>query len=171
MICEKCKKKEANYHSTLIINGVSESIHLCEDCARREGKLGAKSTDIFEEFFNSFNDAFSKDIFDGFFCPSCSTSFTSFKNNGYLGCENCFDVFKHDIDDLFNFFTPKFKKSLPKIKDEKIEFNTPKKSKEEIEIENLQQKLALAIKEERYEDASDYNKQIKNLKEKLKNNK
>ena len=149
MICDKCKQKDAVYHSTLIINGVSESVHLCEDCARREGKIGGNTTDIFDEFFNSFDDAFSKDIFDGFFCPSCSSSFTDFKNNGYIGCKDCFDVFKHDIDDLFNFFTPKFKKGLPKFKDEKIEFNTPKKTKEELEIEKLQAKLATAIKEER----------------------
>ena len=93
MICDKCKQKNAIYHSTLIINGVSESINLCEDCARSEGKLAGRASAVFDEFFNSFNNAFSKDIFEGFFCPSCSTSFTSFKNNGYVGCENCFDVF------------------------------------------------------------------------------
>ena len=39
MLCDKCKKHEACYHSTLVINGEVKSTHLCEECATKEGVL------------------------------------------------------------------------------------------------------------------------------------
>lgn len=157
MLCEKCKKNEACYHSTLIVNGVSQSTHLCEECAKKEGLMKGSSQEFFKDFFNEFNDMFNTNLLDDFFCPSCNIGFNQFRKRGFLGCDDCFDVFKKDIESLLNFKTEK----------EEITFNTPNKSKEEKQIEDLQEKLKYAIKEERYEDASDYNKKIKELKNKL----
>lgn len=162
MLCQKCKQKEAVYHSTLIVNGQSQTTNLCEDCARSEGYL-KDTNEFFNNFFKEFDSMFSQSIFDGLFCPSCNTNFTDFKNHKFLGCEDCFDVFKNDVDALLNGFSTR-------IDDDKIEFNTPKKSKDEQKLEELKASLQNAIKDERYEDAADINKQIKNLQNKINNN-
>ena len=154
MLCQNCKKKEACYHSTLIVNGNSQSTHLCADCAKKEG-VNNNQTKFFEEFFKDFDNIFNANFnkINEFFCPSCNINFNDFRLNRFLGCPDCFDVFKSDLERLIE-------------DDDKIEFNTPKKTKEQIEIDELTTKLKSAIKDERYEDASDYNKRIKALKEK-----
>lgn len=155
MKCEKCKINEACYHSTLIVNGREQSTHLCNDCAKKEGVLDSNKN-FFKDFFNEFNDVFNRE-FDDFFCPSCNIGFNQFRSKGFLGCPDCFDVFKSDLENFINLNN-----------EDKITFNTPKKCKEEIELEKLQEKLNKAIKDERYEDATDINKKIKEIKNKLK---
>lgn len=151
MLCDKCKKNEACYHSTLIINGNQKSTHLCTECAKKEGVM--KDNKFFKNFFKDFNDRFNEQMkkLDNLLCPTCNMSFDDFKNNDFLGCPDCFDVFKEDLEDFA---------------DDKIEFRTPQKSKEEIELDKLKQQLKNAIDEERYEDAGDITKQIKNYKQK-----
>jgi len=156
MLCDKCKKNEACYHSTIIINGHSESTNLCSECAKEE-KVLDNNVNFFKDFFNEFNDVFNAEL-DNFFCPSCSIGFNQFRRKGFLGCPDCFDVFRQDLENVVNL----------KQKDE-ITFNTPTKSKEEKHLADLQEKLDKAIKDERYEDAGDYNKQIKEIIKKLKN--
>lgn len=146
MKCEKCKINEACYHSTIIINGESKSTNLCMECAKKEG---FKENNFFENFFNEFK-TIQSSLFDDFMCTSCHTPFKMFRNNNFLGCPDCFDVFKTDLQDYL-------------INNEQIKFNTP--SKKEIEIEELKIKLKKAIEEERYEDAGDYNKRLKKLQE------
>lgn len=154
MLCEKCKKNEACYHSTLIVNGNSKSTHLCADCAKKEGVMKDNSNKFFKNFFKDFNDSFNFDFdkLDNLFCPTCNMNFGDFKANDFLGCPDCFDFFKEDFEDLKD--------------DDKIEFSTPKKTKEEQELDRLKDQLKTAINEERYEDAADINKQIKNYKSK-----
>ena len=156
MFCQNCNKKEAVYHATTILNGVEESCHLCEECAVQAGKM--RSTDeIFKTFFKSFNDFFEQDVFDNLFCPTCNNSLTDFRNHNFLGCEDCFDFFKTDLNALTNIGR----------KNDKIEFRTPQKSPDEEKLEELKLSLQKAIKDERYEDASDINKQIKKLQQKI----
>ena len=35
MLCDKCKKNEANYYRKTIINGVTTEQHLCSECAKK----------------------------------------------------------------------------------------------------------------------------------------
>lgn len=160
MLCEKCKQNEACYHSTLIVNGAKTSTNLCEACARKEGFMKNETKDFFDSIFNDYKSIFDEDILSDFVCPSCNLNFDEFRLNNFLGCPDCFSSFKKDALDCIN--------GKAKFDDEKIEFCTPKKSKEEKELEDLTAKLNSAIKDERYEDAGDINKKIKELKNKLK---
>lgn len=156
MLCEKCKKNQACYHSTIIINGHSESTNLCSVCAKKEGEIESNKN-FFKNFFKEFNDMFNSEL-DKFFCPSCSIGFNQFRNKGFLGCSDCFDVFKQDLESVVKL----------KNKDE-ITFNTPPKTKQEKQLLELQEKLNKAISEERYEDAADINRKIKEINNKLNN--
>ena len=161
MLCEKCKQNEACYHSTLIVNGAKTSTNLCADCARKEGLMKDETKDFFDNIFDNFNSFFNMNGLDDFICPTCQTNFNEYRLNNFLGCPDCFSNFKKDLLDILE-------EKNNKIDDEKIEFCTPKKTKEEKQLDDLQSQLASAIKDERYEDAGEINKKIKELKNKIK---
>ena len=51
MKCDKCGAPSV-YHSTYIVNGVSQSTKLCRDCAIKEGVFNQK-TNLFDDLFSS----------------------------------------------------------------------------------------------------------------------
>ena len=50
MKCDKCGKPSV-YHSTLIVNGVSQTRNLCRDCAIKEGVFNSEPTSLFDDMF------------------------------------------------------------------------------------------------------------------------
>ena len=164
MLCDKCKKHEACYHSTLVINGEVKSTHLCENCAIKDGVFNKGHTSIFDEFrtltnFLGFND------FEDKSCPKCNWTLSQFKNLGMLGCDACYNAFEDEIEDIVKRIQPYDENKL-----DNIEFNVKKqdaKLSKEQKLITLKADLQKAIKEERYEDAGALNKQIKQLTKEL----
>ena len=158
MQCDRCGKPSV-YHSTLIVNGVSQSRNLCRDCAIKEGVFNTE-TSLFDDMFSAFADFLPFEKVEDVTCPVCKTSLVEFKNSGKLGCPNCYEAFREEIADIVKriapFSTHKLEtSSAPKTK-------TAKSSKEE-QIATLKAELQLAVKEERYEDASKLKKKIQSL--------
>lgn len=165
MLCDKCKKKEACYHSTLVVNGDSKSTHLCEDCARKEGVFSKVNNSIFDEF-RSLTNMLGFNDFDDIVCKNCGMSLRQFRDFGLLGCEKCYDTFEDEIADIVRRIQPD-----TEHKADKIEFNTEVKKEElskEQQLAGLKQDLKNAIDEERYEDAGVINKKIKKLEKEIK---
>lgn len=165
MKCDKCKVNEACYHSTLIVNGEAKSTHLCEHCAMEEGVFNKTYNSIFDEF-RSLTNFLGFDDFEDKVCPKCHWTLGQFKNNGMLGCSDCYDAFESEIEDIVKRIQPDTQNKL-----DNIEFKVETKKKEitkEQKLVNLKSDLQKAIKEERYEDASVINKEIKKLEKELK---
>lgn len=163
MLCDKCKTKEACYHSTLVVNGEIKSTHLCESCAVKEGVFKKRSS-IFDEF-RTFADFLGFDSYDDKICPKCNWNLRQFKNSGLLGCDKCYETFEQEIEDIIRRVQPYTENKL-----DSVEFNVENKKKEltkEQKLINLKSDLQKAIKEERYEDASVINKEIKKLNKEL----
>ena len=162
MLCDKCKKHEACYHSTLIVNGESKSTHLCESCAIKEGVFNKRYNSIFDEF-RSLTNFLGFDDFEDRACPSCHWSLRQFKNSGLLGCSDCYNAFEDEIEDIVKRIQPYTENKL-----DNIEFKVESKdlSKEQ-KLVTLKADLQKAIKEERYEDAGEINKEIKKLTKEL----
>ena len=163
MLCDKCKKHEACYHSTLAINGEVKSTHLCESCAKEEGVF-KKRYSIFDEF-KTLTNFLGFDDFEDKVCENCNWTLRQFKNTGLLGCSKCYNVFEDDILDIVKRIQPDTQNKF-----DKIEFNVESKKQEltkEQELDSLKQDLQKAIKEERYEDAGVINKKIKKLTKEL----
>ncbi len=158
MPCDKCGAPSV-YHSTFIVNGVSQKTNLCRDCALKEGVFSNQSTNIFEDLFSSFQDLLGFDEVENVVCPVCKTSLREFKNSGLLGCPNCYETFKAEIQDVIKrvapFPTHKQEAIKPVAKKEKL-------TKEE-KINRLREDMKLAVSEERYEDAAKIKKQIAKL--------
>ncbi len=164
MLCDKCKKNEACYHSTLVVNGEVKSTHLCEKCAIKEGVFSKKYNSIFDEF-RSLTNFLGFDDFEDKVCPNCSWTLSQFKNRGVLGCGECYNAFEEEINDIVKRIHPDIENKVDNI-EFKVE-ETKKNLAKEQKLENLKSDLQKAIKEERYEDAGVINKQIKKLSKEL----
>ena len=123
-------------------------------------------------------------------CDNCGYTFDDIVNTGKLGCGNCYDVFEAKLDPIIkriqganqhvgrigkiidNKIDEKLKQSESKENNDsnnmnnennnKIEnANNSKDNDKKAKLEQLQEQLKLAIKEERYEDAAKIRDEIK----------
>ena len=102
MLCDNCKKREANVRYTENVNGVRRELNLCEECSIRLGIANKMNFDINMDF-PSFN---IQNLFGGIFedfanltepqfmplieqvkdirCKNCGMSFEDITENGRL---------------------------------------------------------------------------------------
>lgn len=164
MNCDRCGKPSV-YHSTLIVNGVSQTTNLCRDCAIKEGVFNSNPTSIFDDMFEAFADFLPFEKVADIVCPVCKTSLREFKNTARLGCPNCYDAFREEIGKIVKRLAPFETHKQEAISNAKVKTDNSKKkaqTKEE-KIASLRSEMALAVKEERYEDAGKIKKQIQKL--------
>lgn len=95
MLCQNCKKRQANINHVQIVGGKYLEVHLCEHCAY--------------EMFGTFELSMKHGIASGLLdeavteekvCPLCGMHFSEYRRTGLLGCPSCYDVFK---DELINY--------------------------------------------------------------------
>ena len=173
MKCTHCHEKEANTHIKRTINGVTQEMYLCEDCAKELG--------VMDEF------AFEPLSMDNFFgnllgagvsalnsltgidrCSSCGTSFTDIINSGRGGCADCYTKFEDKLEPSIEKLHGRTKHigkfvTYSEEAEPKKDDSAPKKSEPKSEIEKLKEDLKLAVKEQRFEDAAVIRDKIKDL--------
>ena len=187
MLCERCKKREANIRYTEVINGVATEHNLCSQCAK-EMDFGPYSA-IFEEFplgrLLSGLLGFSADgeteveKKEGFevTCPTCKTTYSQFVENSRFGCPDCYGVFDLFIGDNMKHLHgaerhtgkhPKYQSGFETGSEASPEGKEgPDGFQAEEELSVLNSKLKEAIREEEYEAAARYRDEIKVLKERM----
>ncbi len=160
MQCDKCGKPSV-YHSTLIVNGVSQTRNLCRDCAIKEGVF-ATETSLFDDMFSAFADFLPFEKVADISCPVCKTTLRSFKSTNLLGCPNCYDAFRDEISAVVKRIAPfeTHKENPRKLDKKRPEKTTITKAEK---IANLRAEMAKAVKDERYEDAGKLKKKIQKL--------
>lgn len=111
MLCQKCKKNEANVFYSESINGKEKTYALCTDCAREleeKGELNSPvSNGIFESninvgsLFSSLfgNHSSATAITQSKRCPICGSTFANFVKLGRAGCPGCYSEFSDEIAD------------------------------------------------------------------------
>ena len=155
--CDRCGEPSV-YRSKLIINGVSQTSNLCRECAIKEGVFN-NQTNMFDDILSSFSNFLGLEAVDGVSCPVCKTTLREFKTTSKLGCVNCYETFKDEVNKIIQRIAPFEKHKQIQIKETK---QTKKQTKEE-KILSLKAEMAEAVKEERYEDAAKIKKQIQKL--------
>lgn len=178
MLCDNCGENEATVRYTEIINGHKREMMLCEECSK---KLGINNIDLklpidFSSFFGDLISEYEQSDFLPMFemdndlrCKTCNLSYKEFLNTGKLGCPDCYDTFKDRINTVLNRIQGSTeyqgRKSLPSGK--KSTFTSHKKEEKQMqkknEVDDLEEKLKLAIKDERYEDAAKIRDKIKKI--------
>ena len=151
MLCDKCKKNVATYHSKTIINGVETNEHLCSECAKKAGVDTSFDFGNFR-FFDMFDSPFIEDNDFGL---------------GYLPSS----IFDSDNDFYENRFSSKgiLDDAMQSIKKGAKEFKE-EESKIDPNLKKLQEELKDAVDKEDYEKAAELKKKIEALKNKDKNN-
>lgn len=172
MLCDICKKKQATVHITEIINNKMTELHLCEDCAKE------KSFQMEQHFgladllagLSDIEVSLKEDQQSVLKCSNCGLSYEDFRKIGRLGCSQCYDAFKENLEPLLKRIhraTKHFgsaplkrkpKKTTPDGKESKS--NIPKESK----IEILKQQMAEAVEKEAFEEAAKLRDMINNIK-------
>ncbi|MFQ8697796.1 MAG: UvrB/UvrC motif-containing protein, partial [Peptoniphilus harei] len=101
----------------------------------------------------------SKDEKDDIRCEYCGRSFRELKNTGVLGCPKCYDSFGNEIKAYLKALNInlKYRGKIPKNSESYIYYNR--------KLEDLREKLDLAISLEEYEKAAEIRDEIKTLKE------
>lgn len=173
MKCENCGRNQANVKYTQIINGEKKQMFLCEECSQ---KLGIGNMQInmpidFSSFLGDFFDEMEGATFiptlsspNELKCRECGLSFDEFMHTGKFGCSNCYEEFETRIDPIIKNIQGsnrhigrigKITKEDEGINKEVIQENN--------ELDDLKEKLKLAIQEERYEDAAKFRDEIKEI--------
>ncbi len=162
MNCEECGKKPATVHITKIENSKKTDMHLCEQCAKNKNGFSINTSfsinDLLTGLLNSGSVLPIKvDFVQDTACSICGLSYNRFRETGRFGCGNCYKTFGEKLNPLFK----------------KVHGNTnhtgkiPNKAGGRIkivrEIERLKQELALAIKNEEYENAAQLRDKIREL--------
>ena len=186
MLCDNCGKREANVRYSENINGRKKDLNLCEECSK---KLGITSMDFsmpidFSSFFGEFMEDFATPEFMPLLseiktlkCNDCGYTFEDIANNGRLGCGNCYEVFQERLDPIIRRIqgANRHVGRVGKIIDNKIEQkmgnqstkeqkeNKTEEVKKGNKLEQLQEELKQAIKEERYEEAAKIRDEIKKI--------
>ena len=175
MLCENCKRREANVCYSENINGVKREMHLCEECSKELGiseqmnfNMGLDFPSIFGGIFEDFPMLLNevKDVT----CKTCGLSFDDIVSTGKLGCPDCYETFEGRLDPILKRLQGSNRHTgrLGEIPEEKIDIKKTEKKKEtettrESKIEKLEKDLKDAIKEEKYEEAAKIRDEIKKL--------
>ena len=170
MLCDNCRKKEANVRYSENINGNKKELNLCEECSK---KLGINQIDFsmpidFSSFFGEFMEDFTTPEFmsmtlfneiKALKCDNCGYTFEDIVNTGKLGCGRCYDIFEERLDPIIrriqgaNQHVGRIGKIIDNKIDQKIENKTNKKeqtskneekSNKENQLEKLHQDLKQA---------------------------
>lgn len=160
MLCQRCNKNEATTIFTQNINGHTTTEHICSECAVKSGV---------NKIFNGFSLLGFDNLFDGFSkptaiktkqCKKCGATLYDIRKNGRMGCGECYKTFAQELEGTIQnihgkaVHTGKKPNSLP-IKEESNNIS---------KLEELQNKLEAAVKEQNFEDAAKYRDQINELK-------
>ncbi len=159
MKCDRCGRPSV-YHSTLVVNGVSQTTNLCRECAIKEGVFSKQPTSIFDDMFSVFSDILPFEKVDDIVCPVCKTSLREYRNTNKFGCANCYEVFRKEISNILKRIAP-----FETHKQDKLEMPKETKTKQtkQDKINDLREQMKQAVEEERYEDAAKIKKQIQKL--------
>ena len=159
MLCEKCKEKKATVHMTHNVNGVEKQMYLCSDCAFE--KPFAISFDklfscILESFFGEKQPvAAEKAAPPSALCPVCGFSVLDFKKIGKLGCAECYNTFRTEL----NYIIKNIQGS--NVHEGKLPKRAGATYAQKREIEHLKADLKRAVEKEEYETAAKLRDEIK----------
>ncbi|HYF14365.1 MAG TPA: UvrB/UvrC motif-containing protein [Phycisphaerales bacterium] len=180
MKCDHCER-EATVHEVTVRNGVKIERHLCEQCATDQGIAVQPSTPI-TELIKHYVMAqglmpvvpAAAQPMRATACPNCNTTFAEFKQQGLLGCEQCYTAFEgqllplleraHDGGQHHTGKTPKRGAG-----DAPATPTTPSKpAKKPVEarvnrLQALKRDLDQAVKDERYEAAARLRDELRKL--------
>jgi protein arginine kinase activator len=152
MLCQRCQKRDAQFHSSRIINNELIDVHLCSKCVEIHGNQ--EETKSIDDKLHSLLEVLLKaDVYNGnsssvLRCDICGTTFKELEKSGLAGCPKCYDLFSERI-----------------LKDNNESYGTgsPNKKAGSTFLERLEKRLKTAVQNENFEEAAKLRDKIRVL--------
>lgn len=95
--CDRCDQ-ESTVHEVTLRSGQKVEKHLCESCAREEGVSvqHVPISDLLTKFVTA-QSAGEKAPAKAGVCPGCGLTFNDFRQQGVLGCAECYQAFEQPL--------------------------------------------------------------------------
>ena len=146
MNCQMCEKK-ATVHLTEISGGIKKELHLCQECAAKQGVAAAKYQESLSTLLAGIETLSPQDRVEDRSCPHCGLTVGDFRSSGRLGCAQEYSVFGRELMPLIE--------NIHKSRHHKGK--QPKRAASHIdrdrELARLRSDLKSAIEAEEYEQA------------------
>ena len=162
LVCQKCKKQNANVHLTEITDkhGQKRERHLCNACAVEDGIMGPQALPV---PLNQMLGALIKaqpavQELASLCCPRCKLTFVEFRNTGQLGCPHDYDAFEKHLVPLIERAHESASHHVGKIPRRLDEPRAPAD-----DLVRLRGELSRAVLHEQFEKAARLRDQIKTL--------
>ncbi len=171
MLCQDCKKREAQVHLTQIINNEKIALSLCKECASARGfhspleNIPFPLAEILSGLAHAAGPSGKPEPMPSIVCPNCHLTFEEFTRQGRFGCGECYRAFRPKLESIMRKIhgaslhrgrAPETTTTIADITDRPI----PVKEEERLEAE-----LRKAIEAEDFERAAEIRDKLKSIKE------
>jgi len=151
--CAICGGK-ATVHITKIIDNQKLKIHLCENCSKKSDFDLASlfSSDVMDSIKNHKTKTSSdkKECV----CKTCGQNFSFFEKNSRVSCPDCYIAFRENFDEVLSQMHSATKHIGKTFKATRAKAKKTINLKNYESLDDLNEQLNVAIKQERYEDAA-----------------
>lgn len=156
MQCEICHGKEACVHVKQIVNGDVSELHACLECAEKQGISVHGTPALGSMLFGAAGTDKAPDpTLPEVSCPECHMRESDFRRTHRLGCPVCYDAFKEQLGPMLR----EMHRGCAHAG------KVPAGEQAIVELRALEEELAVAVKEQRFEDAAALRDRIGELRE------
>ena len=149
MLCDRCKQREAVVRYTYMLNGIGNTVSLCQKCYDAMGNTDSLWDGwLFPGVLQPKNNEIK--------CDLCGYTYHRIAKEGRVGCARCYNTFKSEL-------TPQ----LLRIHGNKT-YKGQQTACEVNEVDALLKQMEQAVLEENFELAAELRDKIKNLREETK---
>jgi protein arginine kinase activator len=187
MLCQKCHEHPATVFFSKTVGNETTQSHLCEACAREQGKAyGALNpfmahpfaaiSDFLNNFMNWEEAPASQGVpgpagrapappAENLQCPHCGYQLSVFRQNGRLGCTHCYESFRRALEPVVSGIHGKVRHAEEGTTQEEPgpPGKTVKASTGDPRIGALREQVKEAVQKERYEEAARLRDEIRRL--------
>ncbi len=171
MLCQECRKNEANIQIIKSVNGIQTEEFLCEHCARQKEELDFS----FEPKF-SLPKLFTSMLNQGVLgsrdsmhsaktqCSSCGLSFAQFSQVGRLGCSECFNAFKKSLKPILRCI------HASSTHTGKLPSRVRQRVKRLRDLDQLKEEMQVKVHNEEFEEAAYLRDRIRTMENEIQKN-
>jgi len=164
MLCMICKKNEATVHMTDIHDNQKHEMHICPECAKKQGIL-IKAQDALAGLIEKFGEAAAKEAekIPNLRCPKCGATYEDFRKRGRLGCPHDYEVFEEALKPLLVRIHGATEHVGKAVKKPAVSAGQTEAMKRTEKIQRLRQELERAVSAEQYERAARLRDEVQKL--------
>ncbi|NLM39598.1 MAG: hypothetical protein GX205_06030 [Firmicutes bacterium] len=160
MLCEKCGLQPATVRVVQVENGFKTEINLCQGCAQSYSSGFVGGFDLQNILANMFDlpKMWGKvTAVDDRRCPTCGSTLQDIQKRAQLGCSDCYDVYRSELDTLLRRIHPTNRHvgKIPAVSHAKVRMQR--------QIEEYRRKMEECVQTERFEEAAHYRDEVRRL--------